>query len=184
MSWAHHCSNLILGPQLWQNTHIHNEGQRVLWSLCYKRKRTSISGGRGRSRRLPVLAKLWITRLIPLVAAAFRQRAATLGWTVDASQTCSLVKQAFVQVPHENDWIGFYQELWHAPTIRKNYIFREVCQDGSSETNISHVQFNALSSPKQSCKGRIFSRSESKASWRKYIALWDYPAFSLASVGR
>lgn len=94
------------------------------------------------------------------------------------------MKQAFVQFPHKNDWCGFYQELRHFSFIRKDYIFREIYQNGSDETDILNVQFNPLSSLKQAYMGRIFSRSEMKAPWKKYISLWDYPAFSPASVGR
>lgn len=187
MPWAHYCSNLILGPQLWQNTHIRNEGLHVLWSFYYKRKWTSILGRKGENREDYFLAQLCVTDLISLVAAAFRhpfQWAAILCLSVDASQIFSLVKQAFVQVPHKNDWFGFYPEFWHLSIRRKDYVFREIFQDGSSETNILNVQFNPLSSPKQDYMGRIFSSSEMKASWKKYISLWDYPAFSPASGGR
>lgn len=129
---------------------------------------------------------LCVTNLISLVAAAFRhqfQWAALLCLTGDASQICSLVKQAFVQVPHESDWFGFYRELWHFSIIRKDYISREFYHYGNSETNLINVQFNLLP-PKQACMGRIFSCSVMKASWKKDISPWDYPAFSPASVGR
>lgn len=69
------------------------------------------------------LAKVCVADLISLVAAAFRHPvlwAAILSLTVDASQICSLVKQAFMRIPHKNYWFGFYQELWHFSIIRQD----------------------------------------------------------------
>lgn len=124
----------------------------------------------GKQRSLFFLAKPRIIDLISLVAAAFRhpfQQAALFCLAVDASQISSLVKQAFVQVPHKNDWFGFYQELWLFSTTRKTCIYREVYQDGNSETNILHVQQNPLSPLKQASLGRNFSHSGMKTSCKE-----------------
>lgn len=114
MFWAHYCSNLSAGPQLWHNTLIHNEGTACSGEVLLQKKvHKYIRKKGGKQRSLFFLAKLCIIDLIPLVAAAFRlpfQRAALFCSAVDASQISSLVKQAFVQVPHKNDWFGFYQE--------------------------------------------------------------------------
>lgn len=187
MSWAHYCSNLTAGPQLWHNTHIHNEGLPVPGRFYYKRKCTSILGRGGKTEKSIFLAKPCIIDLISLVAAAFGlpfQWAALFCLAVDASQISSLVKQAFVQVPHKNDWFGFYQELWHFSTTSKNCICREVYQDGNSDTNIFNVLQNPLPSPQEASLGRNFSHSGISASWKEPASLWDCPALSPAAGGR
>jgi len=97
-------------------------------ALLQKRMNKCIRKKGEKQGRLLFLAKLCATALVSLVAAAFRRTSQSLVMlcsTVDASQVCSLVKQARVQVPHKNGQFGFYQELWHFSIIRRDYIFRE-----------------------------------------------------------
>lgn len=38
MFWAHYCSNLSAGPQLWHNTLIHNEGTACSGEVLLQKK--------------------------------------------------------------------------------------------------------------------------------------------------
>lgn len=71
MSWAHYCSNLILGPKRWQNTHICNE-DCVFWGGFITTEDEQVHREeRGEREKTTFLAKLCTTILISLLAAAF-----------------------------------------------------------------------------------------------------------------